>query len=47
MRQEPGVLARTAGAFAGQVVGDQMAGHRMWMVYAFWRWSQLWEKPTA
>ncbi len=27
--------------------GTQTAGHRMWLVYAFWRWSQLWEKPAA
>ncbi len=27
--------------------GTQTAGHRMWAVYAFWRWSQLWEKPAA
>ena len=27
--------------------GTQGAGHRMWLVYAFWRWSQLWEKTAA
>ena len=32
---------------AGLQSGTQTAGHRMWLVYAFWRWSQLWEKPAA
>ncbi len=27
--------------------GTQTAAHRMWLVYAFWRWSQLWERPAA
>ncbi len=26
--------------------GGQTAAHRMWVVYALWRWTQQWERPA-
>jgi len=27
--------------------GDKSAHHPIWLVYAFWRWAQNWEKQSG